>query len=208
MDSKKEIFESIYRDKKWGNETSQRETRSGSGSTLQASAYIRERAIFLFRLLGIKTILDVPCGESNLIRNMDLDGFIYHGADIVEEVIEQNKAIFSDDPSKSFSVIDALNSPLPKVDMIMCRDLVIHLPNAAINTLLANIKRSGSTWLLMTHCTGEQNGWLNRDIDFGHYRDVNLTLPPFTQPVPQLLLPEVFAHKYMGLWKIEDLAVS
>src|SRR5688572_8225008 len=119
MDSKKDVFEEIYREKKWGNESSQRETRSGSGSTLQASAYIRERAVFLFQLLRVKTILDLPCGESNLIANMDLSGFDYHGADIVEEVIEQNTERFKNDPGKRFSVMDAINDPLPKVDIIL-----------------------------------------------------------------------------------------
>ena len=54
---------------------------------------------------------------------INLDGIKYIGADIVPALIEKNKTNYS---GVDFQQLDILNSKLPMVDVIFCRDCLVH----------------------------------------------------------------------------------
>lgn len=197
--SSKKIFEEIYSTNMWKNA----ESRSGPGSTMKATTILRERLPIILKMLDIKSILDIPCGDLNFMQHIDLGGINYIGADIVDDMIEANKTTFSNRPNMSFVTLDAINDQLPKVDIIFTRDMIIHFPNDEIFKFLENARRSGSTWLLTSHYVGDlQEKSVNEDIKFGYFRPVNLTLAPFNFPKPLLFIPEMESNKNLGMWKI------
>jgi SAM-dependent methyltransferase len=198
------VFADIYARNAWGGS----ESRSGSGSTLEQTHAIRTALPPLLRELGVKSLLDVPCGDHHWMKEVPLDGIRYIGIDIVPAMVERNQRLYGG-AEKTFRAGDLVRDPLPPVDLVLSRDCFSHLPHGQILAALRTIKRSGSIYLLTTTFTERtQNEEINR---FG-WRPVNLQLQPFNLPPPALVINEhctehdgQYADKSLGLWKIADL---
>src|SRR5215204_467455 len=74
-----EIFGEIYRKNVWGDA----ESRSGGGSTVEATSVARDVVGGLVRELGLRVLHDIPCGDFNWMRHVDLGDCAYIGSDIV-----------------------------------------------------------------------------------------------------------------------------
>jgi hypothetical protein len=201
--SRRRVFEYIVHQNRWG----EAESRSGRGSSLGQTHRIREELPVLLEQIGSKSLLDIPCGDFAWMR-LIAHRNAYIGADIVESLITTNQARYGDD-RKRFVCLDLVNDSLPAVDVVLCRDCLVHLSYADIAGALANIKASGSKYLLATTFTGDRH---NSDIYTGGWRPLNLQKRPFAFPAPLYLLREecpdpLFADKALGLWLIEDLPV-
>ena len=163
----------------------------------------------LVRELEVTSVLDVPCGDFFWMQHVDLAGIEYLGGDIVPDLIEANRRAHAR-PGVAFQIIDLISGPVPKADLVFMRDCLVHLSNDHVRAALANIAKSGSTWLLTTTFP---NGAANEDILTGEWRALDLTKPPFELPQPERLFAEGQAHlkgqkgnKMMGLWRIANLA--
>jgi hypothetical protein len=202
-----EVFRSYYEKNKWGDVGS----RSGKGSSLAATAELRRLLPPLLRELGVADLLDVPCGDFHWMARTDLAGIRYTGGDIVPEMIARNEAEHGRDGVR-FEVIDLIQGPLPRADLVFCRDCLVHLSNAHIAAALNNIRRSGATWLLTTTFPDTPE---NRDIATGQWRKVDLTKAPFDLHPPERLIEEGCEDekgqgpgKMLGLWRVADLPGS
>jgi SAM-dependent methyltransferase len=195
------IFSDIYRNNWWGDT----ESVSGRGSTLARTETVRRELPALLKSVGAKSLLDAPCGDFNWMRYVDLTGIAYTGADVVPELIARNRQI-AGGARKKFAVLNIVRDPLPKVDVILCRDCFIHFSFKDIDAAIANFKRSDSIFLLATtHIKVSEN----TDIQTGGWRSVNLQLPPFNFPPPKrLIMEDAELGKCLGLWKLEELMVS
>ncbi|MBK8502389.1 MAG: class I SAM-dependent methyltransferase [Saprospiraceae bacterium] len=203
--SLEEVFDIIYKDNYWKNG----ESRSGPGSTLEETSGLIEQINRLIVDFQIKSILDLPCGDFNWMRYIDLNNIDYLGADIVSDLVELNIKKHADRNIK-FIRLDLLEDQLPKCDLILVRDCLVHFSDDQIISALNNITRSGSEYLLTTTFTDLR---LNRDNVTGDWRPLNLQIQPFSLPKPILVLKEKvtkgFAKesrgKTLALWKISDL---
>ena len=139
-----EIFTDIYHKNKWGDE----ESLSGPGSTFVQTETIRNTLPNLLKKYNIHSILDIPCGDFNWMKDVNLP-ISYIGADIVEKIIKFNKEKFTKE-NRKFIKIDILRDELPQVDLIFCRNLFIHFSYNDIFKAIENIKKSGSKYLLTT----------------------------------------------------------
>jgi hypothetical protein len=198
------IFTDIFVGKKWGSE----ETVSGEGSPLRNTSSLRETLPILLKSLGVRTIADAPCGDYNWLRNCPLDLDSYLGVDIVEGLVEGNQRAYGD-TNHQFTRADICEDILPKVDLILCRDCLIHLSNEDSLRAIRNFVKSGSTYLLIT--TNPKNPW-NFEIETGGFRHCNMTKIPFNFPEPISLLPEHhpdnhadYDDKSLGLWRLVDI---
>jgi glycosyltransferase involved in cell wall biosynthesis len=197
------VFEEIYQKNVWGNS----ESHSGHGSSASATRFLRTALSQLLSDLGIKSMLDVPCGDFNWMRLLDLR-IDYFGADIVPQLIEANQRKYSR-PGRAFGLLDVVKDPLPKADLVFSRDLLVHLSERDIRSALENIFDSGATYLVATTFTSRDK---NVDIPTGPWRPLNLQRPPFSFPSPIRLINErceeeggLWADKCLGVWKISDL---
>lgn len=207
LDESEELFTNVYRLGCWKNE----ETCSGSGSTIAQTTYLRGEIEKLIKDFEITSILDIPCGDFNWMKLVDIDNCYYIGADIVKPMIETNNKLYSN-ININFRKFNAIKDNLPKVDIIICRDLFVHMPIKAIKKVLQNFKKSGSTYLLATTFI---NTNFNNDINFGDWRPINLQMPPFSLQPPILVINEnctenngMYKDKSLGLWKIKDLVLN
>jgi hypothetical protein len=82
-------FTEIYNNNGWCSP----ESRSGNGSELKNTIKLRSELPYLFVKYNIKSILDIPCGDFNWMKEVDLTNIEYKGADIVESLINLNNTI-------------------------------------------------------------------------------------------------------------------
>ena len=201
----KAVFSFIYQNNSWGN----KESVSGPGSTLSATKNIRKNLPELFEKYNIKSVLDLPCGDFNWMNHMTLDGIEYLGADIITDLIENNKKKY-ETSSRRFKCINLLEGGLPEVDLIFVRDCLVHLSYKDIIMALNSIVNSNSKYLITTTYYKEYS---NTDIITGDWRKINLQKPPFNFPNPQMLIREFppapeSNDKSLGLWRIKDIKNS
>ena len=178
------------------------ETISGPGSRLDSDPVIEAlNALELICLkYGIKSINDIPCGDLNWISKFlnEYPSIQYTGFDIVKPLVDRNRQVF---PSIDCRMLDITFQIPPKADLILCKDLIIHLNDDDIRRTLTNIKKSGSTYLLASNNFGMPNGDL-RENQHGDSacRYVDILTEPFNYP------PPMWKTHYLGLWKIADLS--
>lgn len=129
----KAVFSYIYQNRLWGKE----ESVSGTESSLAQTAVLREQLPVLCRRYGVRTLLDIPCGDFNWMRAVDLDGMVYQGADVVDELIQTCRSQYAT-RNIQFEVMDLLEDPLPRVDLILCRDCLVHFSNKSLLLLVLN----------------------------------------------------------------------
>jgi len=192
----KEIFTQIYKHNMWGST----ESVSGPGSSVHESQQLINKLPLLFELLDIQSILDAPCGDFNWMKNVPLAGRTYTGIDIVSDLIQQNNLSHKNE-SIEFMEKDIIKDPLPQVDLIICRDALVHFPLVQIFQSLQNFSKSGSKYLLTTHFPDIQS---NEDIPMGSWRPLNFCKAPFHFPDPILLIKETTTVKTMALWKLTN----
>lgn len=198
-----DIFSGIHRQNAWGDRTS----RSGVGSNLVQTEHVRKLLPLLLNSYGCTSLLDAPCGDFLWLSEVDLP-IDYTGCDVVEELVRANQQRFGRE-GRHFIQADLLKDPLPQADTVLCRDCLVHFSFEDALRALANIKASGSKYLLTTTFTGRA---ANYEIPTGLWRPLNLELAPFNFPKPIELMNErctelngEFSDKALGLWQLSEL---
>jgi hypothetical protein len=199
-----DVFDDIYRRRAWGDG----ESCSGPGSGLARTANIRADLAALVRSLRIRSLLDAGCGDFHWMQaaNLGLDDLI--AVDIVRDLVE-SCAIRHARSGVRFLHLDIACDPLPRVDLIFCRDVLPHFSFADIRRTLTNFKRTGSDWLLTNTFVNRVE---NADISTGDWRPLNLERAPFLFPLPHVVLDErchrsggIYADKRLALWRLTDV---
>lgn len=202
--SARDVFTEIYSENRWGDPDS----RSGKGSNLATTAVIRAGLPGLLERLGVKTMLDIPCGDFFWMKTLDLPIDHYIGADIVAPLVEDTASKFSSE-KHTFLHLDLCEGPLPKVDLIFCRDCLVHLTTHDVFRALGTMILSGSRYLVTTTFPTRES---NVDQEAGSWQPLNLQRAPFYFPPPLELLNEgytgdagAYPDKSLGLWDIRAL---
>jgi hypothetical protein len=198
-----DVFTDIRRRNKWHGTDSV----SGTGSDLFQTRVVRSELPAVCRYFAVHSMLDIPCGDFHWMKHVDLEGVNYTGADIVTELILVNGQYEAS--NVHFCKLNLIDDKLPKVDLVLCRDCLVHLSFRDTFIALHNICNSDSTYFLTTTFTSLSH---NRDIATGQWRRLNLEIPPFSFPPPLKTINEecthgdsAFSDKSLGLWRVEDV---
>jgi hypothetical protein len=199
-----ERFARIYQTNLWFDA----ESRSGTGSNLDETAQLRASLPPLLRRLNTRRLLDVPCGDFNWMSHVDLSGIEYLGGDIVEPLIEANRERYGS-AARRFLKLDVITGPLPKADVILCRDCQVHFSYANIIAAFQTMKYSRAEYLLTTTFPTRE---VNEDIVDGDWRPLNLEASPFLLTAPIDVIVEgcteeggAYADKVLAVWRVSDL---
>ncbi len=198
-ETRKHAFEKIYNEGYWGNDV-----KSGAGSTLEATKVTRQIILKVVKDCEINSIVDVACGDFTwmpVVLNELQDSVKYRGCDIVENLVVKHQR---DYPQYKFQFLDFVEDEIPQGDLILCRDVLQHLPIKDINKALNNISNSGAKYLLATTHI-RRHGFRNkRDIRPGKCSDRNLLAAPFNLPNPLVIYCEQYEgqDKFLGLWEL------
>jgi SAM-dependent methyltransferase len=198
------VFARIFETNYWGSPTSV----SGPGSELDQTAVVRDALPALLAAHGVTSILDAPCGDFHWMQHVALGGIGYTGVDIVPALIARNHATYGSE-ARRFACCDLVEGDLPRADLIVCRDCLVHLSYDETRRALDNFRRSGATWLLTTTFTGDR---ANHDIVTGDWRPIMLHKAPYGFPTPVALIVEGctefegrYPDKSLALWQLADL---
>ncbi len=201
-----DVFHYIYKNNIWNNP----ESVSGPGSTLKRTINLRNDLKQLFTSLSIHEIIDLPCGDFNWMKEVDLSSFRYLGLDLVPELIEVNKSKYESE-NIHFKVANLLLDSIPYADLIFCRDCLVHFSYDHIEKSIHNMKLSGSKYLLTTSFTTPK---INYDITTGDWRPINLQIKPFFFPKPLVSIPDEHPDytsdlgKIVGLWDLQEIKLK
>lgn len=202
--STEEVFTTIYNANSWGGHQS----ISGRGSDDDQTAAIAQAIPGIIAQLGIQSMLDIPCGDFHWMKNVNLGNVKYVGADIVVDLVEKNKAAYGSE-NITFRHLNLIEGPLPAVDLVFCRDCLVHFSFENINGALNSIAASRSKYLVTTSFKARTS---NDDIVTGNWRPLNLCMAPFNFPTPLIEIDEKctegdnqYTDKTMSVWKIDDI---
>lgn len=190
-----DVFGSIYKKKLWGNSGMQNPFYSGRGSHDKHIVFPYIAAVkTFFSSIGIRpSVLDIGCGDFNVGSKLSEYCSNYIACDVVPELIAYNAKKYKK-LNVEFKILDLTSQEVPKVDVLLIRQVFQHLSNNDI--LLALQKISGKCrYLILTEHVPAGDFVSNYDKQTGEGiratsgSGVVLTDPPFNlQPAAQKTL--------------------
>jgi SAM-dependent methyltransferase len=164
-----------------------RDSASGPGSSTAATA---DALRFLRKTITehrITSILDLGCGDWHWMRELGLPRPVgdadvsYQGWDASPAMTEQLNARYGTD-GVSFHTRDITTEPLPKVDLVIARDVLFHIDIAIVTALVARIREAAPYFASTSFNTVRRNGniqhYKEAKIEGWGFHKVNLDIAP------------------------------
>lgn len=181
MNNVGEIFSKIYESNAW-------DCGSGPGSLPEATVEYQEILKSVLSNHSIKTVLDYGCGDWQFSKFIGWENLVdsYTGADVVPSLIENHNKTYASD-KLSFEVVNE-NFEWKPVDLIVCKDVLQHLPLELIDSILKEM-RSKAKYLLITNDIDGPKGslTLNKECKPGAWRPIDVSVAPWNFPCEKLL---------------------
>jgi SAM-dependent methyltransferase len=185
-------FDIIYLENRWGY-------KSGPGSEPeQAKVWIDIVNSFL-KQEDIKTIIDVGCGDWRLGQNYNLEDKVYTGIDISSVILDETMAHATDNVKFIHGDFDSLE--IEPVDLIIIKDVLQHLPNSKIVSIIDKIKTNARYALFCDMYIKVNDRELNSDIPMGRARPIDLSEKPFSFDFEKI---ERYNGKQISLYRNES----
>ena len=145
--NREQSFSKIYRDKLWGGvQTGEFSSGKGSHNKDVIGKYIS--AVGDFLKSGKYSVVDLGCGDFNVGKELVPFANSYIAVDIVKDLIEYNSLKFSN-LDVVFCCCDIVEDELPKGDVVLIREVLQHLDNRDISTVLPKLV-NGFTNIILT----------------------------------------------------------
>ncbi len=168
----REAFRKHYEDpdSAWGN-------TSGPGSDAFYTTDYRGFLSKFIRLNGVRSVVDIGCGDWQFSRFIDFADARYLGLDLVESVIERNAARYAGHGIE-FRVMPADMTHVPGGDLLIMKDVLQHLSNDLVFAFFRTVFPK-FRWCLLTNSYRKLDTPANVDIPNGSFRCLDLTAEPF-----------------------------
>lgn len=192
MESAQEEFTKIYREHVWGGPF-----KSGPGSDPEMLRAYSTLLVDVLEQRQVRSVVDVGCGDWTLGRTLDWSGVDYTGVDIVPDVVETLNVNFHSNGIR-FRCLDVVANELPQADLCIVKDVLQHLSNDSVRSLLGRLGTYFAAALITNDLSHRKQGnwrtlWKtesippNTDIPDGGYRPLRLREAPFNLQAKQLL---------------------
>ena len=137
----KEIFSKIYYNKFWGDGIEV--PLSGSGSKPENSIIYVDTIKTYISENKINSVLDFGHGSFEMWDSWGSEAFSgidYLGIDLVEELSEKNNIRYGS-AHRKFKFLDINYTSLPTADLLICKDVLQHLPTLDIYKLISSFSK-------------------------------------------------------------------
>ena len=181
--SNRELFSQIYADHVWGGEREGFYSGEGSHKENLVSGYIDLLRAFI-RSKKIGRVIDIGCGDFNIMRKVLDESTEYVGLDVAEPLVDFNNRRWGT-ARRSFMLADAADAAcrLPAGDLLIIRQVLQHLDNASILRVLE--KARGFKHVLITeHVSSAAQAVPNIDMPTGSRIRLGLNSGVFVEELP------------------------
>lgn len=170
------------------------ETPCGAGSTVLATEVVRPAILSVVDRYSVRTINDAGCGDMNWIRllkpSFEAMGVDYQGYDVRD----------LEDPPLPYQKLEIVHEEMRPCDLILCRDVFIHLTDDLILTALEKFRSVGK-YLLSTTFPNMAFGAERSIRALGSsYAGINLEDPKFGLGESIEMIAEPKWKKGIALW--------
>lgn len=178
----KDAMAQIYEMKLWGDNKSDFYSGFGSHNPEIVNPYIDVVASFLSSFENPITVCDLGCGDFNIGKELVQYSKNYIAIDIVEDLIARNKEKFKAE-NLEFHCLDIAVDDMPSADCIFLRQVLQHLSNAEVLSVLS--KLSKFQYIILTEHVPQGNFIPNKDIISGQgirlkkQSGLDILTPPF-----------------------------
>lgn len=175
MPSVSEVFTKIYETGGWGKKWD-----SGAGSDLSfASPYIGYVSRFI-KDAKASAVLDAGTGDGrvldSIIKQVKRKKTKFLATDCSEAIVAMGKKAC---PGAEWSVLDLAKDEIPKADIVLLKDVLNHLPNNLIESVLDRLVASGAKAIIAS--CDFRNAEVSKDIQTGDHRALDLNHPLFSR---------------------------
>ena len=176
-----ETFTCIYDKKRWGSKDGKGRSGNGDGLTPDNKWYNKTLMKHLSDT-NSKTICDIGCGDWEVSKYADWNGYYYMGIDCVKSVIEENIKNYAG-KCIAFRHQDASITIPEGFDFVILKDVIQHWDSEIIAEVLPQlIKKNRYVFLGNGYMFGRdrtKNDWKTRTIDRVYkYHPVDITKEP------------------------------
>ena len=150
---------------------------SGPGSS---SEYNKPFLDFLADFISresIRSIVDYGCGDWRMFSEYQFGDTEYLGVDVVRSVVDENRKRYLK-PGVDFRLARPLKEEDYSADLILMKDVMIHLPNDRCAEFLDFSMRSFRFGIFVNDMRSHEAS-VNEEIVVGGYRPVDIAKPPF-----------------------------
>lgn len=178
----KDAMAQIYENNLWGGNQSKFFSGDGSHNPELINPYLETVISFLAAFETPPVICDLGCGDFNIGKELVKYSKKYIAIDIVPELIAHNKKTFKAE-NLEFHSLDIAEDELPSADCVILRQVLQHLSNAEIKSVVE--KLYDYKYVILTEHLPEEDFEPNKDIISGQgirlkkQSGVNLIAPPF-----------------------------
>lgn len=141
--SNADIFSEVYEKNLWGENPNEKgDFYSGTGSYGEIAKEYVECINSFVKKNRIESITDIGCGDFKIGSQIASENpnLKYTACDVVPSLIERNKKKY-DGQNIDFKVIDGSKDPLPKSQLLTIRQVLQHLSNKDISSILGKTKQ-------------------------------------------------------------------
>lgn len=181
-------MEQIYEMNLWGGNKADFYSGEGSYHPEIVNPYITAVTSFLTSFKNPLTVCDLGCGDFNVGKELVKYAKKYIAVDIVPSLILRNTEKFKA-PNLEFHCLDIAEADLPIADCAILRQVLQHLSNAEIQSIVN--KLTAFKYAILTEHIPQGSFIPNKDIISGQgnrlkiQSGVNLLAPPFNFKVKE-----------------------
>jgi hypothetical protein len=165
------VFNKVYERNQWGS-------GSGYGSSLSATKKYRRIVSNFLQKNGIGSVVELGCGDFQIMNQILSDDMSYVGYDVASDVIVNNRIDFGTDNWK-FDVLSDY-SLLASAPLLICKDVLQHLPTEISQFIIREIFPRYEH-VLVTNCVGHRKATKkNENVYPGSFTNLDVLSAPFS----------------------------
>lgn len=193
-------FTDIYDSGGWSN------LGSGPGSSPRYNRKLLKLLNSFLKLRNVQSIVDYGCGDWQMFREFDFGGVRYLGTDVVEAVVLRNTELYAR-PGIEFRLSKSMKDNDIVGDLLFVKDVILHLPNKNCREILDHAKANFKYALFVNDMRSKEIP-VNKDIEIGGYRPVDISRPPLLMPSTTLLVYGSDTRRVRNLKSLANLILG
>lgn len=160
-----------------------RESASGPGSAVSAAGESLSLLDAVVKEYAVTSILDLGCGDWNWMRHAgwrETATVHYEGWDAHPGLVERLTEQFGNERTR-FRLADITTAPLPKVDLVVCRDVLFHIRIDLAQKVVQRVRENRGLLISTSFLNLKSNADIRPYLpieNWGFYL-INLDIAPF-----------------------------